>query len=188
MTLAATDRQNAASLNGSPVSRGRTSDVRSALHGQAARPPEAPLSAARSPATTLLGNWYATARFWRPQLALLVNERTLLPVLLLLAPAATLAERVAPAVAEVLRLHGVGPDFIDREVAAMAEVEIAKTTNRSVVGTMNEFVFEAEVYRDHRDITDPWRLAMRLSETPCGAISGNSAARLLVEMASADRH
>ncbi|MDT5029334.1 MAG: hypothetical protein QOE61_5760, partial [Micromonosporaceae bacterium] len=31
-------------------------------------------------ATTLLGEWYATALFWRPQVALLVNEPTLLPV------------------------------------------------------------------------------------------------------------
>ncbi len=33
------------------------------------------------PTTTALGNWYAMALFWKPQLALFVNERTLLPVL-----------------------------------------------------------------------------------------------------------
>jgi hypothetical protein len=146
------------------------------------------MSAERSPTTTRLGDWYATVLFWKPQLALLVNERTLLPVLLPLAPAATLPERVAPAVAEVLRLHGVDPGFVEREVAAMAKVAIAKTANRSVVGTMNEFVLEAEVYRDHRGITEFPALAMRLAETPCGAIRGNSPARLLVEIASADRH
>jgi hypothetical protein len=31
--------------------------------------------------TTVLGQWYATALPWRPQVALLVNEPTLLPVL-----------------------------------------------------------------------------------------------------------
>jgi len=31
--------------------------------------------------TGFLGPWYATALFWRPQVALFVNERTLLPVL-----------------------------------------------------------------------------------------------------------
>jgi hypothetical protein len=31
--------------------------------------------------TTGLGNWYATALLWKPQIALFVNERTLLPVL-----------------------------------------------------------------------------------------------------------
>lgn len=43
--------------------------------------------------TTLLGQWYATALFWRPQVALFVNELTLLPVLMPLAPAATLLNR-----------------------------------------------------------------------------------------------
>ncbi|GHE88136.1 hypothetical protein GCM10017786_20130 [Amycolatopsis deserti] len=32
--------------------------------------------------TTLLGPWYATVLFWRPRIVLLVNEMTLLPVLL----------------------------------------------------------------------------------------------------------
>ena len=40
--------------------------------------------------TTLMGQWYATAMFWKPQVALFVNEPTLLPVLLPLVPAATL--------------------------------------------------------------------------------------------------
>jgi hypothetical protein len=35
--------------------------------------------------TTLLGPWYATVLFWRPRVTLLVNESTLLPVLLPLA-------------------------------------------------------------------------------------------------------
>ena len=146
-----------------------------------------PIAAVRSPATTRLGDWYATALFWRPQLALLVNERTLLPALLPLAPLSTFLERIAPAVAQVLHLHGIDRDFVEREVAAMAEVEIAKTANRSVVGTMNEFAFEAEVYRDHLGMTDPLQLAMRLAEMPCGAIRGNSPAQLLRELVSGNR-
>ena len=42
--------------------------------------------------TTWLGNWYGTVLFWRPQLALLVNEQTLFPVLMPLAPAAAVLE------------------------------------------------------------------------------------------------
>jgi hypothetical protein len=42
------------------------------------------------PSTTLLGEWYATMLSWRPhQLILLVNEQTLLPVLMPLAPGAS---------------------------------------------------------------------------------------------------
>jgi len=46
--------------------------------------------------TTALGDWFANALFWRPQVALLVNSRTLLPVFMELAPAATLLERAPP--------------------------------------------------------------------------------------------
>ena len=46
-----------------------------------------PIVAPVAAPTTALGNWYATALFWKPQLALLVNQRTLLPVLMPLAPA-----------------------------------------------------------------------------------------------------
>ena len=41
--------------------------------------------------TSILGTWYATVLFARPQIALFVNERTLLPVLTPMAPAGTIA-------------------------------------------------------------------------------------------------
>jgi hypothetical protein len=45
----------------------------------------------------------ANALFWRPQVALLVNSRKLLPVFMELAPAATLLERAPAAIEAVLR-------------------------------------------------------------------------------------
>jgi hypothetical protein len=86
--------------------------------------------------TTALGDWYATAVFWRPQVCPFVNEATLLPVLIHLAPAATLAERFADVLSEVLAAHGALGAFIDAERAEMAQVRLAKTSNRSVVGIM----------------------------------------------------
>lgn len=44
--------------------------------------------------TARLGNWYTKTLFWRPQYALFVNEKTFLPVLVPLAPSATLLRRV----------------------------------------------------------------------------------------------
>ena len=44
-----------------------------------------PEIAAAGQSDTALGSWYATALFWKPQVALLVSERTLLPVLMPLA-------------------------------------------------------------------------------------------------------
>jgi hypothetical protein len=139
-------------------------------------------------ASTFLGNRYATVVFWKPQLALLVNERTLVPVLLPLAPADTLPERVAPELRRVLAAPGIDPAFIERELAAMAEVVVAKTSNRSVVGTMNEFAFEARVYRELGDAADLVGLAIRLAKTPCSAIGYKSPDRLLREIAAPTAH
>lgn len=120
--------------------------------------------------TTTLGDWYATALFWRPQVALWVNEATLLPVLVPLAPAASLAERFCDRLAAVLSAHGASGRFIDSEVAEMAQVRVAKTANRSVVGIMNEFSFLAEAYLDPPGPADLLGLSMRLAETPCGPL------------------
>ena len=95
---------------------------------------------------TALGNWYATVLFWKPQVALLVSERTLLPVLMPLAPAATLARRFPAQVALVLKEHNVLSEFIAQEIWRMDTVQYSKTANRSVVGILNEFVRQAEFW------------------------------------------
>ena len=77
-------------------------------------------------------------------MALVVNERTLLPVLLPLAPAATLAQRFPVALRDVLRALDMPVEFIDSEIDGMSEVVYAKTANRSVLGVMNEFAYLAE--------------------------------------------
>jgi hypothetical protein len=68
------------------------------------------------PPTTALGNWYATVRLWKPQLAPLVNERTLLPILMPLAPASSLAARFSVESAAALSRHGASQTFVEREL------------------------------------------------------------------------
>jgi Plasmid pRiA4b ORF-3-like protein/Domain of unknown function (DUF6933) len=94
--------------------------------------------------TGLLGDWFANALIWRPHVALLVNARTLLPVYMELAPAATLVDRVPAAIESVLRRHGIGETFLAAERDAMRDVRIASTNDRSVVGVMNEFAFHGK--------------------------------------------
>jgi hypothetical protein len=120
--------------------------------------------------TTLMGQWYATAVFWKPQVALFVNEPTLLPVLMPLAPAATLMARFPQQVAAVLAAHGTPDAVLDEELRQMRDRRIAKTANRSVVGIMNEFTFLAETYRGDSPAPDLLALAMRLATTPCGPL------------------
>lgn len=118
-----------------------------------------------APATEL-GNWYATALFWKPQVALLVNERTLLPVFMPLAPATTLAVRFPDELRRVLDAHGSDPRFVDHEIGSMGEGRYAKTANRSLLGVMNEFTFLGNVHsEDHGADDDLVALSVRLAET-----------------------
>ncbi len=74
-------------------------------------PPEAQPPAS----TTVLGDWYATVLFWKPHVALFVNERTLLPVLTPFAPARTLLSRFPESAELALALHGLSGSFISTE-------------------------------------------------------------------------
>ena len=110
-------------------------------------------------------------RLWKPQIVLLVNERTLLPVLMPLAPAATLASRIPAAVKEVLIALDLPADFIQVEIEGMTDIVYAKTANRSVLGMMNQFAFIAEVMKDRASPVDTLALSLRLAEIPCGPLT-----------------
>ena len=97
-----------------------------------------------------------------------VNEPTLFPVIVPLAPATSLAARLPDALADVLTTVGVNPAFIAAETALMATVNYAKTANRSVVGIMNEFTFLANQW--HQPGADLVALSLRLAATPCSPL------------------
>ena len=120
--------------------------------------------------TTVLGGWYATVLFWKPQVGLFVNESTFLPVLLPFAPADTVIDRFPKALATVLRRHGIGEAFIEDEGAAMADHRLAKTKNRGVVGMMTEFAFLGGAYAESEDAVDLAELSLWLARTPCGPL------------------
>ncbi len=134
-----------------------------------------------------LGNWYATALFWKPQVALLVNERTLVPVFMPLAPAGSLAVRFPEELRKVLDAHGVDPRFVDHEIRSMGEGHYAKTASRSLLGVMNEFSFFGNVHRVELGADeDLVALSVRLAETPMSPLykshgSPNRELKALVE-------
>ena len=119
---------------------------------------------------TVLGNWYATAIFWKPQVALLINERTLLPVFMPLAPAASLSKRFPDQFAQVLEGLGLPIDLVFQEIAAMGESRFAKTAKRSVVGSMVDFAYLAEAARAHDGVGDLIALSVRMAGTPCSPL------------------
>lgn len=120
--------------------------------------------------TTLLGPWYATVLFWRPRVALLVNESTLLPALMPLAPAATLTTRISEELTKVLMAYRVPTAIVDQERQHMRTCQLATTTNRSVVGVMTEFARLAAVHHDADPAIDLVALALQLASTPCGPL------------------
>jgi hypothetical protein len=121
--------------------------------------------------TTALGNWYATAIFWRPQVAFLVNEVTLLPVLLPLAPATSIAARFPDALESILKLLGVSAGFIASEHWAMSDASFSKTANRSVLGVMNRLELEMNYVRD-RVGEDLLELSLCMSDHLVGPLRG----------------
>lgn len=134
---------------------------------------KSPIAVDGDASTTELGDWFATALFWKPQAALLVNQRTFVPVFMPLAPAASLLDRASGAIAGVLRQLGADESFIESEFGAMQEARIAPTNDRSVVGVMNEFAFHGEI-RWNEGIGSLEDLAVDLAGMPLGPLRNRS--------------
>jgi hypothetical protein len=123
--------------------------------------------------TTVLGDWYANVLSWRPQVALLVNATTFLPVLMPLAPAADVLARFPAAMAAVLHGLGIDPRFVAAEQRSTSDVTLAKTASRQVLGVMNEFSFMAEhsISSGHADPFDLFDLSVWLASTIVGPLT-----------------
>ena len=124
-------------------------------------------------ATTRLGNWFAKPLFWRPQYALFVSEETFLPVFAPLAPASSLANRFPDELATTLRTLGVQESFIEDELLAMDDVAVSKTSNRRVVGILNELATTATRMRARDPDLNPIRLSIELAQVPLGLSGGD---------------
>ncbi len=116
--------------------------------------------------TTKLGDWYANLLYVdRQQLILCVSEVTLLPVLLRARGDRPLAARLPSAVGEMLTALGIPERTVREETAEMNEVTIAATASRSVLGSMNDFVYLFDGYWDPDETL--LRIALRIAEAPC---------------------
>jgi hypothetical protein len=97
------------------------------------------------PPTTALGDWYATLVHTRPHpLVLCVSEQSLLSVILPARELGMLASRFQKAVREHLLVLGASLQDVEREAAAMRQIELGPTVSRSVRGSMRELTFAVE--------------------------------------------
>lgn len=103
-----------------------------------------PAPAAAAVSTTRLGDWYGNElRLGRQQLLLIVNGRTRLAVLVPARDARRLSTVLPDAVSVRLAAIGVPAALIDQERQQMVDVVFARTDDRSVLGTMNDYAFMA---------------------------------------------
>jgi hypothetical protein len=127
------------------------------------------------PATTVLGNWYVSLqRFGKLQMIMATSEESLLSVVF---PARdlrlTLKWNLQAGLGGLLLALGVTPELVTREQQEMEEVAYSTTTNRSVIGSMNQLGMFLGLELERT--ADLLSLALRLSHIPMSALKGRGA-------------
>src|SRR5688572_22956397 len=131
--------------------------------------------------TTQLGDWYGIIlQLGRRQHLLFISERSRLPVVIPIREGKRLAEIFPDAVCEVLGNVGVAAADIADERSRMSEIAFGRTRNRSLLGTLNDFAFMAQVGNARRpEPESPEELVRFLSQTPILPLDGASPIELL---------
>ena len=123
------------------------------------------------PPENVLGDWFANILYTRHgHYVLLVSEQSLLPVLTTARDLNNLVPRFMRQLDEMLSALGVRQGLIDRELSQMEPIHFGRTNNRSVLGTMNDFVQMFKyMLPGGQDLTVlDWSL--QLAKVPCGPI------------------
>jgi hypothetical protein len=119
------------------------------------------------PSSGKLGDWFVTVVLLKRQWWLLaVSCTTRLPVLWPARPFATMATRFPGSLLDVLRGLGVSETAIATELDAMGPATFAPTNDRSVLGTLNEFVAALRWARDDRPTESARETSLWLADTP----------------------
>jgi len=126
--------------------------------------------------TTWLGDWYGNIlQLGRRQHLLFISERSRLSVLIPIREGKRLAEVFPDAVCEVLAQIGVAAEDIADERSRMSEIAFGRTKNRSLLGTLNDFAFMAQVGSARRPEPETQdELTQFLAQTPILPLDGAS--------------
>lgn len=117
--------------------------------------------------TTALGDWYFTLVFAKPQWLLLgVSEKSRLPIVLPARELRTMTPRFREALERVVYNLAISQEAIAAERRSMEQIEIARTTDRHVVGSVNEFVHLIRFALEDRLDKSLHDLSLWLAETP----------------------
>jgi hypothetical protein len=120
-----------------------------------------------------LGDW--TAHIFtlaRVPVVICVNDRTRLPLLLPLKQSRTLAKRFRSAALQAIRELSGDEAVLAEETAALETIVITRTSSRSILGTINEFVGDCQYWRYPRQptVADLPELEAQLQGMLCGPL------------------
>jgi hypothetical protein len=126
--------------------------------------------------TTRLGDWYGNIlQLGRRQCLIFISERSRLPVVIPIGEGRRLASVFPDAVCDVLGHVGVAADDIADERSRMSDIAFGRTRNRSLLGTLNDFTFMAQVGNARRPEPEtPEELMRFLAQTPILPLNGAS--------------
>src|SRR5215470_2311049 len=96
------------------------------------------------PSTTRLGDWYGNIlRIGHRQHLLFISEHSRLPVVIPIREVKWLEAIFPDAVRAALAAVGIADKCIADERSQMSEIAFGPTMNRSLLGTLNDFIFMA---------------------------------------------
>lgn len=122
--------------------------------------------------TTRLGDWYANLYYMGSiPFVLCISAKSRLPVLVAAKESNNFLRRFQSALHLLLRSIVVAEPVINAELAAMQPISYAKTEDRSLLGTMNDFGQMLNYYEfDPADANQCYQLALHLAESPCSPL------------------
>jgi hypothetical protein len=148
-----------------------------------------PITADPAPPVTVLAEWYVSLvplPFPGRSVVMYTNSTTLVTVV---APGRTLHTTLTDfreRLPALLQRLGFADEWIGMMLVGLDETVVTKTSNRRVLGTMNEFAFfiqlEAEFCRSFEQV-DMDTLEMKLADIPLGMLDYRDAAQAIRELA-----
>jgi hypothetical protein len=143
---------------------------------------------ASAASTTRLGDWYGNLfNVGRQQYAVFTSERSLLTVVLPAREIDPVEERLSSALRQLLLKWGVERALIDEEIAQMDGCAVTATANRSVLSSLNDFVFQSKIYLgESRQLSLP-EIQERLANTPMKPLEYRFAKEVAIDLLSGEK-
>ncbi|MEZ6196792.1 MAG: hypothetical protein R3F20_13875 [Planctomycetota bacterium] len=130
-----------------------------------------------------LGEWYAnTLNVGSRRYVICISAQTLLPVIMPVRKS-DFPGRFPDHLRTILRGVGIPAAAIDSELMALGAVVFAKTRQRSLIGSLNEFIHCAAIFLERGESID--EAALRLSDMPCGVLDHGCPAEATFDVLSA---